>query len=352
MKATPRTLLGGALLALAATPAQAQEATFNNPSLVPELAVKAARAAVTACRDQDTQVTAAVVDGGGNTQALMRDRYAGPHTVRTAITKAQIRSMLKKGVFQLGLFDEPLCEVEHGGARYILRRNPFRAEEMAQNRADRLATLRKLAEDRNAYLADHPRANPHKAWQKVSEKAGRLQLSAFVTVTAEDRLIGVEVDEDALTGMAELDGCYALKTDLPAEAAPARTIHDRYKDLALVEQGFRTMKTMLLEVRPVFVRRAASTRAHVLVVMLAYLVARRLGKAGAHLNLTVEEGLDHLKSLGAVEVGKKGGASALRIPEPAAMSSKLLSALKTKLPAVLPKSSLRVGTRKSIAKAN
>ena len=276
---------------------------------------------------------------------------AGFHYI-TAITKAQIRSMLKKGVFQLGLFDEPLCEVEHGGARYILRRNPFRAEEMAQNRADRLATLRKLAEDRNAYLADHPRANPHKAWQKVSEKAGRLQLSAFVTVTAEDRLIGVEVDEDALTGMAELDGCYALKTDLPAEAAPARTIHDRYKDLALVEQGFRTMKTMLLEVRPVFVRRAASTRAHVLVVMLAYLVARRLGKAGAHLNLTVEEGLDHLKSLGAVEVGKKGGASALRIPEPAAMSSKLLSALKTKLPAVLPKSSLRVGTRKSIAKAN
>jgi uncharacterized protein GlcG (DUF336 family) len=82
-------LLGTALLALAATPVQADEATFNNPSLVPELAVKAVQAAVTACRDQDTQVTAAVVDSGGNTQALKRDRFAGPHTVRTAISKAQ-----------------------------------------------------------------------------------------------------------------------------------------------------------------------------------------------------------------------------------------------------------------------
>ena len=83
------TLLGGALLALAApAQAQAQEATFDSPSLVPELAVKAARKAVEACRERDAQVTAAVVDGGGNTQALMRDRYAGPHTVETAISKA------------------------------------------------------------------------------------------------------------------------------------------------------------------------------------------------------------------------------------------------------------------------
>jgi len=46
----PTTLLGGALLALVAAPAHAQDATFNNPSLVPELATKAVKAAVEACR--------------------------------------------------------------------------------------------------------------------------------------------------------------------------------------------------------------------------------------------------------------------------------------------------------------
>ena len=69
------------------------------------------------------------------------------------------------------------------------------------------------------------------------------------------------------------------KTDLPVEAADAETIHGRYKDLAKVERAFRTMKTGLLEVRPVYVRRADHTRAHVLVVMLAYLLTRDTGKS-------------------------------------------------------------------------
>jgi len=273
---------------------------------------------------------------------------AGFHYI-TAITKAQIRSMIKNGVFQLGLFDEHLCEVEHGGERYILRRNPLRAEEIKRNRQSKLAVLQSLADRRNQYLAAHPRADQHKAWRLVIEKCSKLGLESLVAVTAENRRIKIEVDEEYLAEIAELDGCYALKTDLPAEAASAETIHDRYKDLGLVEQAFRTMKTALLKVRPVYVRRAASTKAHVLVVMLAYLVARELEKAWSDLNLTVQEGLDHLKCLSAVEVGKKGGASALRIPKPGALSSKLLSALKVKLPSVLPKANLRVGTRKSIA---
>jgi len=52
----------------------------------------------------------------------------------TAITKPQIRSLIKKGTFQLGLFDKDLCEIEDDGVRYVLRRNPHRAEEVARNR--------------------------------------------------------------------------------------------------------------------------------------------------------------------------------------------------------------------------
>jgi hypothetical protein len=270
----------------------------------------------------------------------------------TAITKPQIRSLIKQGVFQLSLFDEKLCEVEQDGVRYILRRNPLRAEEVAQSRASRLAALTALAEQQNQYLAEHPRADQHKAWQKVSEQEGRLGLSPLVTVTAENRQIKVEVDEDYLAEVADLDGCYVLKTDLPAKAADKETIHARYQDLALVERAFRTMKTGLLEVRPVYVRTAPHTRAHVLVVMLAYLIVRELEGAWSGLNVTVEEGLDHLKKLSAVEVGKKGSASAWRVPKPGPLSSKLLSALKVKLPAVLPKSQARVVTRKNITRRN
>ena len=272
---------------------------------------------------------------------------AGFHYI-TAITKSQIRSLLKKGVFQLGLFDERLCEVEQDGVRYILRRNPIRAEEMAENRASRLAALVALAEQQNQYLAAHPRADQYKAWQKVLERESRLGLSPLVRVTAEDRHIHVEVDEAYWAEVAELDGCYAIKTDLPAEAAAKEVIHERYKDLALVEQGFRTMKTDYLKVRPVFVRTQAHTRGHVLVVMLAYLLVRALKRAWHGFDLTVQEGIEDLSRISTIEVSIKAGGSYLRIPSPPTQTKNLLKALKVKLPTANPKSTIKVDTKKKL----
>lgn len=272
---------------------------------------------------------------------------AGFHYI-TAITKAQIRSMIKKGVFQLGLFDEHLCEVEHGGERYILRRNPLRAEEMAKGRTERLAALKKLADEQNTYLEEHPRAGDTRAWRMVMEKCDRLGLEALVTVKALERRVILEVDQEALRELAELDGCYALKTDLPGEAATAETIHGRYKDLTLVEQGFRTMKTDHLKVRPIFVRTEANTRGHVLVVMLAYYLVREIRKAWAAFDLRVPEGLDALGRLCAVKLSIKGGGSCLRLPDPAPETTSLLKALRVTLPKALPQSGVMVDTKKKL----
>jgi len=49
---------------------------------------KAARAALESCRKQGFQVAVAVVDRAGITEVLLRDRYAGPHTVEVAANKA------------------------------------------------------------------------------------------------------------------------------------------------------------------------------------------------------------------------------------------------------------------------
>ena len=45
----------------------------------------------------------------------------------TAITKSQIKTLLKGGVIHIEQFTEQLCEIESDGIRYILRRNPVRA---------------------------------------------------------------------------------------------------------------------------------------------------------------------------------------------------------------------------------
>ncbi len=88
MSKVRNTIFAGTALMITAAPLHAAEGTFDTPALVPEVAVKAVAAAVEACREQNAQVTAVVVGPDGTPQALKRDRYAGPHSVETAQSKA------------------------------------------------------------------------------------------------------------------------------------------------------------------------------------------------------------------------------------------------------------------------
>ena len=65
-----------------------QDASFQTKSLTPETALNAAKAAMDACRKNGYQVTVAIVDRAGLTQILIRDRFAGPHTIDVATNKA------------------------------------------------------------------------------------------------------------------------------------------------------------------------------------------------------------------------------------------------------------------------
>ena len=72
----------------ACTFAHADDATFTVRQLTPETALKAAQAALAKCRADGYQVSVAVVDRAGLTQVLLRDRFAGPHTVEISTNKA------------------------------------------------------------------------------------------------------------------------------------------------------------------------------------------------------------------------------------------------------------------------
>lgn len=272
---------------------------------------------------------------------------AGFHYI-TAITKPQIETLLASGVLQLELFAEQICEVEQDGVRYILRRNPLRAEQMARSRADKQARVERLLQQRNQYLAAHPRARVAAAEKALRAKIAQLKIEGWLEVEADGRGLKLRVDAAALEQAARLDGCYAIKTDLTASAASKEVVHERYKDLALVEQAFRTSKTVHLETRPVYVRTAAHTRGHVLVVMLAYLIRRELSRAWTALDVTVEEGLEHLQTLCSTEIKVKGGGSCLRIPTPRAVPRALLQALDLQPPSALPHTETRVVTRKKL----
>jgi hypothetical protein len=272
---------------------------------------------------------------------------AGFHYI-TAITKPQIDTLLKAGLLQMALFDDTLCEVEQEGVRYILRRNPRRVEELVASRADKQASVEKLRQQLNGYLSEHPRAKVATAQKAVRAKIVKLKLEPWLQIALEERSLKLTVNQEALDEAARLDGCYVLKTDLPASAAATQAVHDRYKDLTLVEQAFRTCKTAHLEARPVYVRTEDHTRGHVLTVILAYLVRRELSRAWAALDVTVEEGLQQLQTLCSTEIKLEGGGSCLRIPTPSVASRALLDALKIRMPEALPHTETSVVTRKKL----
>ena len=267
----------------------------------------------------------------------------------TAITKPQIGTLLAQGIIQMSLFDQRLAEVTADeGVRYIIRRNPERVAAVRASRDDKLASVRTLADKQTRYLAEHPRAQVQAAIRTVVQKCERLKLSGWVGVSATGRQITVTVEQAALDEVAKLDGCYVLKTDLPRHVADKQTVHSRYKDLTLVEQAFRTSKTVELEMRPIHVRLESSTRGHAFVVMLAYRIARELARRWVSLDLTVQEGLDQLAMLCATELRIDGVPRCNNVPEPRENVRRLVELAGVTMPAALPLRTEVVATRKKL----
>lgn len=267
----------------------------------------------------------------------------------TAITKPQIEKLLKQGTLQMDLFDQELAEVlADEGIRYVLRRNPVRAQEVRDTRHAKLAKLRAQVAKKNQYLTDHPRAKAPGAVQKLVASAKQLRIADWVELTVEERSITLTINEDAQREAAKLDGCYVLKTDLTPHQADKEIVHDRYKDLASVEQAFRTCKTAHLEVRPIFLRLEARTRAHAFVVMLASLISQYLASCWSAYDVTVAEGLHALTTLCLVEVAPQNAASYHCIPTPRDGVARLLHSADITLPKAFSLSGVRVSTKKKL----
>ena len=153
----------------------------------------------------------------------------------TAITKPQIRKLMKEDVLSLSLFDDTLCEVTlyedddpKKPLRYILRCNPVRARDIEAVRESKLTVLQALMDQKNRYLKEHPRAQVDVATREVETKARKLKIDGWTELEIEGRVLGLKQDDDKRNEEAKLDGCYVIKSDVPVDEASTATIHARY----------------------------------------------------------------------------------------------------------------------------
>jgi len=221
----------------------------------------------------------------------------------TALTDPQIRAMLTRKRLQLELFEDKPAEVELAGKRYVLRCNPQSQARERARRADQWARVQAKITARNLQAEQKPRCEPDSSLRQAQGLLTKYRLKGWVKVELVGRKVVWTEDSAARQKQAELDGCYVVESDLPKEVASTQQVHDRYLDLTQVERDFRTLKTGLLELRPIFLRKEGRTRGHALVCMLALKLARELDRRLAPLGLTVQDGLERLQAVRLVRLG-------------------------------------------------
>jgi hypothetical protein len=194
----------------------------------------------------------------------------------TSLRAPSIKALVEGGAFQLALFDQrdmaAITAPEFPGERLIVCRNPDLARERSRKRDELLAaTERDLA----ALAAAVARRNrPLRGAAKIGLKVGavldRHKMAKHFALTITDDGFSFARKTAAIAAEAALDGLYVVRTSLPAESLDDAGTVGAYKSLALVERAFRCLKTVDLQVRPIYHWLADRVRAHVFVCMLAY----------------------------------------------------------------------------------
>jgi hypothetical protein len=233
----------------------------------------------------------------------LRERFGIEHIVwagdRGMLTSARIEQVLKPqgmdwvsslrapqiaqlahehGPLQLSLFDErnllELTSEHFPGERLIVCRNPLLAGERARKRSELLtateAELGKIA------AATQRERQPLRGQQAIALRVGRVierfHMGKHIELSITDNSLSWRRREEAIAQEAALDGLYVIRTSVPAAQMDAAQAVAAYKSLSHVERAFRSMKTVDLQVRPVFHYSAHRVRAHVFLCMLGYYV--------------------------------------------------------------------------------
>ena len=261
----------------------------------------------------------------------------------TALTDPQIRGLLGQGVLQLSLFVEQVCEVQAEGVRYILRKNPAEAEREQHRLEDKLMKLEAQVAARNQQVGEHPRCQPEAGRRALEAWAGRHKLTGLVALPLEGRQLKLQQNEEAIRRAQELAGCYVVTTDVLPAAMSAQQVHDSYVSLQKVERDFRTLKTGLLEVRPVWVRKESRTRGHVFCCLLALKVSREMerrlqaafGTTATRTDaITLPDALLALTRLCLLHYAVDEKTTVTKLPQPDARQQEILKALGVSLPAM------------------
>jgi hypothetical protein len=168
------------------------------------------------------------------------------------------------------------CHPDFPGERVVACYNPELARHRgAKRQALREATQAELVALQHQVQAGRLRGSSTSAL-RVGRVINRYKVAKHLELTITDATLAVALDTQQVQAEAALEGVYVIRTSLSVEAMTAAEAVRSYKQLSHVEQAFRAMKTVDLQVRPIFHRLAHRVKAHLFLCRLAYYVQGHL----------------------------------------------------------------------------
>lgn len=214
----------------------------------------------------------------------------------TSLRAPAVQALAEAGVLQLSLFDEAnLAEITHPDypdERLVACRNPALAAERARKRSELLAaTEADLATIKTAVERDRrPLRGADKIGLRVGKIINRHKVAKHFELTIGDDHFSFVRKTEAIAAEAALDGIYIIRASAAHTATlDAPHVVEAYKDLKFNEQGFRSLKTIDLDVRPIHHWTEPRVRAHVFICMLALYLVWHLRQAWAPICFTDQE---------------------------------------------------------------
>lgn len=283
-------------------------------------------------------------DRGMLTQKRIDEVSETDYSTITALTHPQIESLLAKNNIQMELFDSrdtvEVIDDSNEKIRYILCKNEY--------------TMKSETETRQALIAKVELELDKKA--RVKKKRDPLKLAASIGRLFErcrvEKLFDWDIDADGKLSWSLneekvkqdqlLDGCYVIRTDAPAETLDKDEVVQGYRNLQKVEQAFRNLKTVSLELRPMYHKTDERLKSHIFISTLAYYIQwnaiqrlKPLFEQDAKFKekrWTFEMIVERLKSIRMTEVLIDGTLIKTELSQPDKEQQKILDLLGVKLP--------------------
>ena len=197
-----------------------------------------------------------------------------------ALTHGEMRTLLKDKVITLDLFDErsihEVTDPADPTRRYCLCRNPQTAQRESETR-QRLLDLTATA---LTEIAAYKRATTvEKLGARVGKALAKYKMGKFIRwsidadkekATSRKHRLVWSIDADKVAQEKRFDGCYIVTSDVDKDQMNTVEVVHAYKSLTFVERAFRNLKTVQLEIRPVYHKNDERIRSHVFLCMLAY----------------------------------------------------------------------------------